>query len=738
MNDETPTLDFVKADGGREKASASHVLAVKAVINAHRTDIADAVQTARTTALDQRLCRWEGQSPDGRKRDSVLNHPAMPFDGASDTRPFTSDGVINYIVAELKTAALRATPRDMGMEGTDGKNGGYNSTLIKWLVKNQWSTDFPRQVELLAQYTYGDSPAGAVLWCDWEEEKEVVMQTITWDELIAQIVEVMPEEPSPEEGDILIDLVTNPERAIELRQVLSARFEQLKPARINKMVTGLYAKGEVEFPMPRVKSALPRIAALRQFEDVFYPRYVTDLQRSPWIIRRNLLTAAQVREDAAKHGWSQKFVKALLDVGRGKTAFSDEAADSLAISEAVDGSLDAAADELYEILTVLARAVNDDGIAGIYWQTCSYFVDLPATDRHLFDRSHGKYPCIHFSREALTSALADGRGVSELLSTIQNSIKLLDDSFEDHTQIATNPVRKIPSGAPAGTYRFTPCGEVEVGPREGNSLGYIDPPKYPTSNKDHYQRKRRQIGEYFGIPFEDTNEAFVLLFSQSRVDNFLGGLAEMFMMCLQLIHEKMDPQQIAEITARSVESIEPFDRAKVQGRYNISLTFDVRDLNMDYLTKKAEVAFKYLRAMDDNKRIDGSAIAVRILESIDPNWADESVRSQETANAAESEDEKKNLSLMLNGIRPLRPDDNRAQNFPIRLQALEQELQLRQQNPEAFPPITPAAAAIIQEQLEYVGFQTQQRDNAQTGRLGFKETNLSEIGNLKPETGGLA
>jgi len=727
MNEETHRLDFVKADGGREKGSAAHVIAVKEAITTLRNELADQVLTVREAALDTRLCRWEGQDSSGRKLDENIVGGAKPFNGASDSRPLIADGVINYICAELKAAAQRATPRDIGMESSDGKSGGHNSTLINWLVKNQWSTDFARQIGLLAQYTYGDSPAGAILWTDWVEEKEVTLQTIDRAGLLQEIVSVMTEEPSDIEKENLIDLVNNPDRAIDLRALLTALFEHVSPRRINKMVTQLYRDGQAEFPLPRVKSAMPQMAALRQFEDVFYPRHVTDLQKSPWIIRRQRLTAAQVREDAAKYGWKAAFVTELLDVGKGKSAFADDP-ERQTISDAVESYLFDET-ELYEILTVYARAVNDDGIPGIYWQTLSAFAELPGTDRYLFDRAHGRYPFIHCPRETLSAAIADGRSVSEILRTDQNSVKLLDDSFEDHTQVVTNPVRKIPRGAPEGSYRFTPMGYVEVGPREGNALGYIDPPKYPTANKDHYQRMRRKIGEYWGIPYEgDIAEQFILLFSQDRVDTFLGVLAELFMMDLQLMHEKMAPEQIAKITGQPVESVEPQDRDQVQGRYNISLTFDVRDLNGDYLLKMAETTFKYVRTLDDDKRIDGSAIAVRILERLDGNLADVAVRDLDTANAMESEDEKKNLGMMLNGIRPHRPENNHTQNFPVRLKTLKDEMGLRQQNPDAFPPMTPAVAAIVQEQLEYLGFQTQQRDNAKTGRLGFKEADLATVG----------
>jgi len=730
MSDETYQLDRIAADGGSEKGSAEQVQAVKTCLDKIRKDLVDNVYAERERLSQVRFCQWDGQSDDGRKHD-VAGERALPFDGASDTRPFTADGIINFIVAELSTAASRAVPRDTGMESSDAQGGGFNSTLIKWLITNQWA-DYRRMVELAVQYAYGDSPGGAMFWTDWVEDKEVSLQKLTVEELAAQLGGELDPESSEEEQLNILDMLFNPARSADLKAVLSQYYPNLSTGRIAKVVRSIYKGEAAEFPVPRVKSAIPRVKVLRLFKDVFFDRNAEDIQRTPVAVAA-YHTAAGIREEAAKHGWKKLFVEDLLESGKGRSAFNETALTPAAAAISTEAQPDA---ELFEILTVFTRAVNEDGIPGVYWQTLSYFVEEPATDRNLFDRSHGEYPFDYYSREALTACLVDSRGVSETAGTDQNSIKLLDDSFEDHVQIATVPIRKIPKGYPAGTFRWAPGAEVEVGPRDGGSIGFVENPDYPTANKDHYTRMRVKLSEYWGIPFEDVDERFLVLYSQQRVDGLLSVLRKVFTRSLQLIDQFMEPEQIARITGQSVQSLNQNrrQRSEIQGKYDISLTFDVRDLDMEFLIKKVDTALK-IRQLDPSQRIDIGSIAVNAISSLDPNWAQDAVRSEAKANAAEEQAAKDDLVRMLNGVQVRLAEDPWSIDPQTRKQTMDQELMLRQQNPQAFPPITPSAAALIQDyllNLEQMGVQQQ---NAITGRTGVEQTDLATLGQSGMEHG---
>ena len=114
------------------------------------------------------------------------------------------------------------------------------------------------------------------------------------------------------------------------------------------------------------------------------------------------------------------------------------------------------------------------------------------------------------------------------------------------------------------------------------------------------------------------------------VDRFLACLSEAMMLAVQLMQQFMSDEQIQRITggnglpvARSVEEI--------QGRYDVTLSFDVRDLNMDYLKAKAELALKYARPLDTRNTTQWELISNRILQSVDPNLAEESIVPVEVA-----------------------------------------------------------------------------------------------------------
>jgi len=92
---------------------------------------------------------------------------------------------------------------------------------------------------------------------------------------------------------------------------------------------------------------------------------------------------------------------------------------------------------------------------------------------------------------------------------------------------------------------------------------------------------------------------------------------------------------------------------------------------------------------------------------------------------------------MLNGVQVPLQEDPWSIDPAVRKQTIEQEMLLRQQNPQVFPPVSQAAAALIQDYLMNLEQMGAQQTNAITGRTGVEQTDLSklETGNLNPEMG---
>lgn len=694
-----------------------------------RTDIADDIAASRLTDENTRFCIWAGQSPDGRKRADYLGSKPLPFEGASDTQLRLADKIINKHTRELVTAATRVIPKVVGMEGTDEGFAGRMGTILKWLVRSQWGAEYRRQVELLAQYQEGDTPAAAVAMVDWVREIELELREVTQEDVILLAARFGA---GPQDAADLGDIVRNPGRIMDLVALLKLLAPGARDKTLKKAAEELQTQGTTTFPAPYIKIDMPMFRALRLYEDIFIPANTTDIQKARVVFLRHWYSETELRAKVGAEGWDEEFVDRLVGRKFGEKNSGQGYMTQSAFEEYQDGGATSTAfgfssetdrrQGLYEVITAFQRGVNEDGVPGIYMTVFSGMIkDLAAKPRELFSRKHGKLPFVWFTREYLTSRLMDARGIVPLVSTQQNSLKLLHDSFEDNTQTTINPPLKKPQGKASYQLTIEPFGQLELGRNE--DVKYMEIPEYPRQAADHEHRVRREVAEYFGILMEkEVSPDTVVACQQDRVDRFLWGMAEVFKMSLQLCQELMPDDQIMRILGASVK-VER-GRKEIQGQFDLFLSFDVRDLDMELLIKKCEVMLKYARPMDVRNTVPWDKMVQRIVQAVDANWADELIPPEE-ADAKEIEDQKGNLAKIMAGIRPARPD--RGLNFPLRLGVVEEELNSRSANPSAYPQMSPVSAALLQEELDWLKFQAQQAENAQIGRKGYTEQDLRRI-----------
>lgn len=723
-------------DGGSRRASEEMLKGLKGYVDDIRTDCANGVYARRDLNESTRFCRWDGQSDDGRKRRAALNKDARPFEGASDSRIRLADQITNEQVAELTTAAMRSIPRAIGIEGTDEKAAGKIQTLVRWLIRNQWGSRYRRTIELLGQYMVGDSPGGAMLSVSWKQERMLESRKVTRDSLVetyASALMSLGVEVTEETLAAAAGIIADPARKEEVKDIIRAMLPHLKESRVTQLARALADEGEAMIPVPFTKPGLPELAALRLYEDVFFPANTTDIQSAQCVIVREWLTKAQVLERAGTDAWDTAFVEELVGDERnrgkdGQTAFpeTDYATDvTLAMGREDER------DDLYEILTWFVKTANEDGIPGVQVYKGSYHCDRLAKNRELLGYAHGQYPFVYFPREIITARLTDSRGIPELAMSQQQSLKLLTDSVEDHVQVSTCPPTLVPRGKPRYARVWEPFGQVEVDPRD--RFEPVKTPQYPQAADMHRAEILRQINEYYGRPAANVDPGVILMLRQARVDRFLDCLADGMMMVVQLCQQYMEPAQLQRITGgQGIQIAQTIE--EIQGKYDIHLSFDVRDMDMEYILKKAEVAMKYIMPMDRQATSRWDKFVQRMWESIDPNWAEEFVQPVEEANQRETQDEQNKFVQMLNGVRPNRPEQG--ENFQLRLQVFERLMAERMSNEAAFPPISAATRVLLQEHMDYLNFQSQQIENAQIGRQGFSENDLGNPADTGTEAAG--
>jgi hypothetical protein len=156
-------------------------------------------------------------------------------------------------------------------------------------------------------------------------------------------------------------------------------------------------------------------------------------------------------------------------------------------------------------------------------------------------------------------------------------------------------------------------------------------------------------------------------------------------------------------------------RSEVQGMFDVSLEFDIRDLNHELLKEKFALLQTVL-ANDRFGRVDYSKFTELMFRAIDPNMAGAVLQPMDQATQAQVSDEKSALTQMVAGIEPpMEPQPG--MNYQLRLQTLQQSIQM---NPELQQMIAarPVLAKMVENRIKFLNFQIQQQGNAQIGRVG--------------------
>jgi hypothetical protein len=681
----------------------------------------------RQTSEDTRFCRWDGQSEDGKKHDDAIGDKAMPFEGASDARIYTADMLINEHVDELVLAATRATPKVVGMESTDEYKAGKMWAILKWLRETQWGSDFRDQLEILANYQEGDTPAAAVLWIDWVQERALEMKQLSVDDLMQEVMKEMGEAATT---DLLVDLVrmcADPMREEELATLLRNMFPNVSAGTAKKAAQSLQAGQIAEFPRPYFRKNRPEMKALRLYDDVFIRTNIREFQRAPELFRREWLIKAEVKERAATENWNKEFVKKLIgddedDKGfEAQSCFSDDSS-NLRTNPSNGLDLLEPRDGMYELLTCYEYETDDDGVLGIWVTVFSGLIDIPAKEPELFDRKHGKYPAVMFTRELTGARRLDSRGISEIVQTVQNQQKATHDAVSDHVQVMTNPPLKTGRGAPKFQVLLAPFGQVEAGPRE--DVSFLVRPPFPEAAKWMSDKLQRDVNEYYGRPDANLPPSMAQIKSQARIDRFLAYLKDAYAMTIQLIQQFMTDEDIQRITNRGLQVARTVE--EIQGQYDLKLSFDVRDLDMEFVKLKADMYATSIKALDTRATVQWDRGVQRLVEAVDPFAADEMIMPTNIADERETREEKANFAKIVAGVEPEMTEGGI--NAQARIQVLQEMIGQRQQNPSAFYPLSPASQAILDNRMKYLEFQVQQQKNAITGKFGTEPVDTAMIG----------
>lgn len=673
------------------------------------TEASRDVWQRRQQADDATYCRWDGQAPDGTKDKNVLGKDPFPFDGASDSRVRMVDTIISRRVRYRMAGARRATRNIVGMESTDGAFAGKMRTLLKWITSRKQGRSFWRELKKVARWMDCDVPAGAVMGIYWEYDTQLERKTLSLEEAVVLRLELLGEIATAEDAQVTGEILTDENRIEDAKGIVAGILPHLKPNQVARVAKELRSTGSATYPNPYARSGLT-VTAHRLYEDMFVRSNVRELQEASAIFVREWLKATQLKARELTHGYSKAFITKVLTHEK-SSAISEVANMQTAGDYSKTAYVDPDAHKgEFEIWTAYTRAADEDGIPGIYIETFHHEVDESAKERELLDYAHGQYPCVDFWNETITNRLMDSRSTSELGMTDQAALKRQTDTFSDHTSITVLPSVFVPMKDPQKRLVIGPLRQIPRRRRE--DYEFMQAPAYPQASETEREAIMRRVALYFGLPYEGIDPNEVILQMQELVDDFMDPMAEVFGQMLQLWQQYGSDEELQRIVGGKGVAV-PRTREDIQGRFDLDLTFDVRTVDFGFLKELASVLSEMVIPNDTQATIQYDRLVRRLFEMADPNLAEDTLQDVETASQQEVDDEENNFAKIYAGIEPEMKE--KGQNWPLRLQVIEG---IVKKNPASYAGMQEPSKAILAARMKHLQFMIQQRENAQTGRVG--------------------
>ena len=650
-----------------------------------------------------RYSRWDGQSEDGKKHEANVGVSPFPWEGASDIRVRLAETVINDEVRILKNASKGSKLKVTGTEQKDWSQASKSTTLLRWMVDSQMSPQAGRETELAAQWR--QEKGGYVTRVGWQQEMGEETDSIDFQEIAEAAVE-MPE--AAELHALIIDGGLDEEAA----QILVQFKPTLTEKEALKAVKSLREDGIAEFEVPYLKVNRPQWTALRVYRDVYFPTYVDDLQRSPWIAERKYYTEEEINEKAISAGWKKSFVKDVLE-HRGAKSLDvwsvterNKFGRQFSYEETVEDQ-----EDLYEIYHVYYKSSDKKSKAiGIYTYDMSYFVeDNQSQDPKLLDYKHGLYPFVSGVREYTERGIIQSRGIGEIMQTWQGEIKIQRDNAADRTSLDTIPPIMVPASR-SGVKVQLGAG-VQIPVRRPDEIQPLQLPNNSQNTELVIGQTLREVNEYFGR--EPENPQGNLIYRQDLIDSWLAEQKQVYEQTWALIQQFQPDLEVNIVTGGSLESFD-FTREEIQGKYDLSIQFDARDLDAELIKEKIGF-WREMMGMDSGGTIQSHVLIKRAAEWVDPIGAEEIISPPSQAQAKEFNKAQEVLTKAFSGVEPPPPDENAASDLQLQViqDAIQKnpQLQQRYQEDEIYK-------GIIDSYVQGLQFQMQQRENAQIGRTG--------------------
>lgn len=654
---------------------------------------------------DMRLCRWEGQTEDGKKHSDYRQDmdPAMPFEGASDVRVRLADKLINELVA-IKMAAWSKSKRKVnGITVDDAAMAGAATTLMSWILDNKIGMEVRREAHLLAQYAeqYGWS----VMHVGWDQQVGKRPETITMD----QLAEIQATAETIDPNSVLKGFCQNimDESKDDFNSNLIMSVVPIDDTQSKKMIKDLREKGSATVFFDSIIKNLPTITALKPFDEIAFPPETIELEKARIIFRRVFMTEVEIRSMIENDDWNEEFVEEVIQTSGHHTWYNDP---NIVPAAALLTNQQYRGNNLIEIVYSYARQIGEDGKPCIFYTIFNPFIrsDLYAKHERLA-YEHGSYPFVPYRREHIRKIFCESRGVPEIVITDQFEIKAQHDALRDRTAFETLPPIKVKK---RNGYVGSIGPGMQLPVSTPDDYQFLEPPRgNPQLAFNLIETVKHNCAEYFGLQHPQIQPERTAMMQQVMVDNWLSVWARIYQQIFQLSLQYMDAAEIERVTNSELTK----KSSDIAGQFDFAVSFDVNELNPAWVSEKLSAITQFVIPLDSGGIIDRNKLIMKICESISPDIAKEIVIDQATATQKMEKEVKTDIAIMMLGMEP-----QYVENDP----AAESKMQIMQQIMQSNPKAAQAAqmdqtfGLIFQNYTKNLQMSIEQQKNKQIGRQG--------------------
>ena len=580
---------------------------------------------------------WADKDFTGKKWNSA-SRDAKPFNGAADHDVFMAKTVIRkrnaMRVAGLARGALQVTPTG----GDDSRSAGLMRQVLRYYLTG------PMKSEVLTQGvragSYADRYRCSLLYVGWKEERGVEPLTFT-TAAIASAWEQMEMQTATEEQDGMaieegagIDYETetldpiNEDRVVRIMQMMQPGLQArgAEGARQAKRALSKLRKGSYEAVAygSYVKRSSPIWESLQPFVDVFFPAeaFMEDgLESCRWIAKVKWRSAQWIKEQAAIHGWDEKWVKEVLEKhkGRSRTLAKRLISTPWALTTLGVGwgaKINSETHQhLYEIIELWDRSVTEDGLTGTYCTVLHADVQDMVGKRELRADWDGMYPFVPFKFDLDERMLLAGDSLPEITQTAQQAVKAQWDSRTDGASLTTFPVwtgdPELASLRPCPG-QFLPAlrGKLpevlRLNPPDGRSV------EIETTIRD-------SIDEMFGFESKRLTGAQAMTMQQAEMDWFMSSISQAIARTARLIQQYMPPMKGQRIAGTNELVTATAD--EVRGGFDFSVSFNVMSTDVDWVKQHLGMIKDTVLALDNRGYINTLPLLEAGLNMLDPALA---------------------------------------------------------------------------------------------------------------------